>query len=161
MTVVELNEAGPLNSAQKELLRRWLFVNQMFYAADWVSRSGGFVKHWPQSANIFPTGFNVPDLTDHSGYFDPNNATVLEALENENEATEKRAKEELQALNVLGAKKMKKKLNISSLFQTSTKRTEAKPNNDTTPPTVKAEPVKSTGLFGTCGVCKESDYKER
>lgn len=61
------------------VLKKWLLVNQMMYAADWVTRSGRFVKDWPQGFAI--DRYEFPEMEDLGGYFGKNNVKVNEETE--------------------------------------------------------------------------------
>lgn len=60
---------GVLSDSERQLLRLWLFAYQMLYARDWLSRSGRFVKPWPESSTPPAAGFRIPTLMDYRGYF--------------------------------------------------------------------------------------------
>lgn len=118
-----------LTQVQKDLIKKWVFVHQMMYAADWVSRTGGFVKPWPATIGNSLGGFSLPDPSaDGTGYFSENNVIVHAVLEKEQAEEARKAEEQLAELNKLEAKSVKnglkkeKKKDMMSLFFGSKKK---------------------------------------
>ena len=50
-----------LDDFEKQVIKNWLLVNQMFYATEQVTASGGFVKALPEGGE-FPFGYELPSI---------------------------------------------------------------------------------------------------
>lgn len=57
-----------VNESDLLIVKKWLFFNQMVFAVDWVTRSGKFVKTWPEGS-IIGDSYEIPGIEDTAGYF--------------------------------------------------------------------------------------------